>query len=91
MAEFITGKTLLERLKAKGIRITRMTLWSYSKKGLFKPRRYLKYGEASYPLYAEEDVDILKELIIERFKRRDTKCKSIFINGVPKSLQTYKR
>lgn len=89
MAKYITKKTFLELLAKKGIRMTYMTLWAYQRDGIFSPSYEIKYGGKSLPFYLEEDVDKLRQIVIQRFKTRKTKDKRIFINGVPKSLASY--
>lgn len=91
MAKLLTKKTFLKKLETKGIKLGPMTLWWYQQRGIFIPTQEIKYGQRSLPLFTEEQVDELYNIIIERFKTRQTKDKRIFINGVPKRLQTYRK
>lgn len=91
MAKLLTKKTFLKKLEGKGIRINRRTLWLYQQAGVFMPVQEIKYGQKSLPLFTEEQVDELRDIVIERYRTRKTKDKRVFVNGVPKRLQTYKR
>ncbi len=83
MATYITQQTLLKRLNEKGIKISRQSLFNYVKRGVFTPTRTIQYGTNSFPLYEENDVNKLYNLIVRRYKSKKIRHKGIFLNELP--------
>lgn len=83
MATYLTQQSLLKKLGEKGIKFSRQSLNDYERKGLFAPDRTIAYGKVVHPLYVENDVNRLYNLIVRRYKSRKTKHKGIFLNGAP--------
>lgn len=83
MATYITQATLRERLLAKGVKLSRQTLSTYRKQGVFEGGRRIEYGKSTYPLYEETDVEKLYKIIVRRYKSKKTKHKGVFISELP--------
>jgi DNA-binding transcriptional MerR regulator len=83
MATYLTQQSLLKKLGERGIKFSRQSLHSYQRKGLFAPDRTIAYGRVIHPLYTENDVNRLYNLITRRYRSKKARYKGMFLNGIP--------